>query len=128
MAWWMKFLVVIAALIAWFFGLILAGRLGYPSQYFWFSLASLAIGCAAAPFWRHRSSVWFWPSVALSVGINLAAIYLDRDFVAQVDLPSKGAVQALLVADCIGCWLLMVGFAYLADGRFPWNTRGSDES
>jgi hypothetical protein len=121
MVWWKKALFLIVAFVAWISGLIMVGSWGYPAQYFWFSASILAIGCAVAPFWRRRGSIWYWPSVALIIVINLAAMYVERDYVAQRDLPSKGVVQGLLVLDCISSWLLMVGVAYLADRRFPWS-------
>lgn len=121
MVWWKKALLVIVALVAWFSGFIVVGGWGYPSQYFWFSASILAIGFAAAPFWRRRGSIWYWPSVALMVVINLALMYVERDYVTQRDLPAKGVVQGLLILDCMACWFLMVGLAYLTDRRFPWN-------
>src|SRR5690242_14983209 len=120
MAWWKKALVGTCGVVLWIAGLGLAGSLGYPSQYFWFSMAIIAIAGAAVPFWRHRNAVWFWPSVGLLVVANVAVMYFERDYVAQTDLPSKGVVQALLIVDCIACWLSMVGFAYVVDGRLPW--------
>lgn len=120
MAWWKKALLGTCVFVSWFAGLIAVGSRGYPSQYFWGSEALLAIVCAVAPFWRHRSAVWYWPSVGLFVIANLALMYLGRDHVGQTDLPSKGVVQGLVVADCIACWFLMVGIAYLVDGKLPW--------
>ncbi|MEG3155309.1 hypothetical protein [Sphingomonas sp. RB1R13] len=120
MAGWKKPLLLIAAFVSWFSGLILAGGWGYPSQYFWFSASILAIAIAVAPFWRRRGSTWYWPSVALITGINLTLMYLKRDDLAQRDLPAKGIVQGLLVLDCMASWLLMVALAYLADRRFAW--------
>ena len=99
----------------------MAGGWSYSSQYFWASLCVASVGFAVAPFWRLRASIWYWPTVALLVLINLAALYLKRDFVALSDLPSKGAVQGLFVLDCMACWSLMVGVAYLFDRKFPWN-------
>ena len=121
MVWWKKAFLLIVAFVAWFSGLIVVGGWGYPSQYFWFSESILAIGCAVAPFWRRRGSTWYWPSVGLITIINLAVMYVERDYVAQRDLPAKGVVEGLLLLDCMASWLLMVGLAYLVDRRFPWN-------
>ena len=118
--WWKKFLITIVALVAWFSGLILVGGWGYPSQYFWSSASIFASGFAVAPFWRLRSKIWYWPSVAVFIIINVTVMYLKRDFLSQRDLPSKGVVQGLLVVDCMACWLLMVAAAYLVDRRLPW--------
>jgi hypothetical protein len=120
MVWWKKALFAIFAFVAWISGLIVVGGWGYPSQYFWVSFSTIAIVVAAAPFWKRRCSIWYWPSVALMTVINLAVLYVERDYVAQSDLPAKGIVQWLVIVDCMACWLLMVGFAYLADRRFPW--------
>jgi hypothetical protein len=125
MAWWKKLLLGTCAFVLWAAGLGVAGSTGYPSQYFWCSAALIAIACAVAPFWRRRNAVWYWPSVGFLIIANVAAMYLERGYVAQTDLPSKGLVQLLVVIDCIACWLLMVGCACLVDGRFPWK---ADES
>src|SRR5690349_7607265 len=79
MAWWKKALVGTCGVVLWIAGLGLAGSLGYPSQYFWFSMAIIAIAGAAVPFWRHRNAVWFWPSVGLLVVANVAVMYFERD-------------------------------------------------
>ena len=118
---WKKFLLLLVAPVLWMFGLILAGGRGYESQYFWASGCIVAIGFAVAPIWRRRASVWYWPTVALLIAINLAAMYVTRDYVAHRDLPSKGVVQGLLLLDVMGCWALMVGVAYLTDHKFPWS-------
>jgi hypothetical protein len=121
LAWWKKALLVVFSILAWTVGLLIVGGWGYSGQYFWSSLCVAAVGFAVAPFWRLRGSIWYWPTVALLILINLAAMYLNRDFVAVGDLPSKGAVQGLLLLDCMACWALMVGIAYLFDRKFPWN-------
>ena len=121
MSWWTKFLVVLIGLVLWVLGLLFVGQKGYAGQYFWVSECAVAIGFAVAPFWRRRASIWYWPTVALLVIVNLTVIYAMRDYVAIGDLPSKGAVQGLLVLDCIASWLLMVGIAYLVDRKFPWS-------
>ena len=121
MSWWKKALLVLGGFLLGGFGLLLVGGWGYAGQYFWVSECAIAIGFAVAPFWRLRASTWYWPTVALLAAINLALIYVNRQYVAIGDLPSKAAVQGLLVLDCIACWLLMVGIAYLFDGKFPWN-------
>jgi len=120
MSWWKKAMLVLVGFVMWMLGLILVGGWGYARQYFWASECAVAIGFAVAPFWRRRRSVWYWPTVGLLIVIHLAIIYVNRDFVAVGDLPSKGAVQGLLVLDCLACWLLMVGIAYLSDRKFPW--------
>jgi hypothetical protein len=108
-------------MVLWFFGLILAGGWGYASQYFWASGCLLAIGCAVAPFWRRRASKWYLPTVALLVCINAAVLYVARDYIALRDLPSKYVLAAMLVIDCIACWLVMVGIAYLSEHKAPWS-------
>lgn len=126
MEWWKKALFGTCAFVLWFAGLVAAGSQGYTSQYFWCSGGLLAIVFAVAPFWRRRSAVWYWPSIGFFVIANVALMYLERDYVDQTDLPSKWVVQGLLVADCISCWLLMVGFAYVVDGRLPWKADEAD--
>ena len=105
----------------WMVGLFVVGGWGYASQYFWASGCALAIGFAVAPFWRLRASIWYWPTVALLIFANLVMLYARRDYIAYRDLPSKGALEALFVVDCMACWLMMVGIAYLAERKFPWN-------
>jgi hypothetical protein len=125
MSWWKKLLLVFAAFSAWFFGLICVGDWGYASQYFWTSGCLMAIGFAVSPFWRRRTSVWYWPTVALLIVVNLAVLYAMRAYVTHRDLPSKEALQGLFVIDCMACWALMVGIAYLCERKFPWSDGGT---
>lgn len=120
MSWWKRPLIALAAMIMWFFGLLAVGALGYPSEYFWASECAGAIGFAAAPFWRFRASRWFWPSVVVLIIVHLVGMYLLRVQVSVRNLLSKAAFQGLLLADCMACWLVIVGIAYQAEGRFPW--------
>jgi hypothetical protein len=122
LAWWKKALLVLFCIVAWAIGLFVVGGWGYSGEYFWSSLSVTAVGFAVAPFWRLRASIWYWPTVALLVVVNLAALYIKRDYVTLGDLPSKAAVQGLLVLNCMACWSLMVGIAYLFDRKFPWNS------
>jgi len=89
MAWWKKALLTLGLLAAWLCGLIFAGNYGYASQYFWLSGSALAIGFAVAPFWRFRSSNWYWPTAVVLALVHLAALYLERTFVAHRELPAK---------------------------------------
>lgn len=117
---WRGFFLFLIAFVLWAVGLIIVGQWGYDEAYFWASECAIAIGFAVAPFWRHRWSRWYWPTVVLLSALNLAALLLTG-VVAEHELPSKGVLQLILLADCIACWALMVGVARLADGRFPWN-------
>ena len=120
MAWWKKALFTLSLFSAWMCGLIFVGSYGYASQYFWLSGSLLAIGFAVAPFWRLRSSDWYWPTVVGLVLIHLAALYFERDFVGHRDLPSRGLVQGMLVIDCMASWSIMVGACWITTRRFPW--------
>jgi hypothetical protein len=120
MAWWKKALLTLGLLAAWLCGLIFVGSYGYASQYFWLSGSVLAIGVAVAPFWRFRSSNWYWPAVAVLGLIHLAALYFERHFVGHRELPPKVLVQGMLVIDCMASWGIMVGVCWMTTRRFPW--------
>lgn len=120
MEWWKKALLTLGLLMVWLCGLIFIGSYGYASQYFWLSGGVLAIGVAVAPFWRLRSSTWYWPTVVVLGFIHLAALYLERTFIGQRDLPAKGLVQGMLVIDCMASWSIMVGVCWMITRRFPW--------
>jgi hypothetical protein len=120
MSWWKRLLIVFGTLGLWMLGLILVGGWGYASEYFWSSGSAMAVGFAVAPFWRRRASTWYWPSVALLILLNVALLYVERAYIAKPDLPSKAVVEVLLVVDCMACWALMVGVAYLFERKFPW--------
>jgi hypothetical protein len=121
MNWWKKLLVVFSTFACWMVGLVTLGAWGYESHYFWASGCAVAIGFAVAPFWRLRTSIWYWPTVALFVFMNIIALIAMREYVVRAELPSKGIIQGLLVVDCMVCWLMMVGIAYSFERRFPWN-------
>jgi hypothetical protein len=125
MVWWKKALLTLSLFAAWMCGLIFVGSYGYASQYFWLSGSLLAIGVAVAPFWRFRSSDWYWPTVVVLGLIHLAALYFERSFVGHRDLPPKGLVQGMLVIDCMASWSIMVGVCWMTTRRFPWQL--SDE-
>ena len=120
MSWWKKILVVFGLFAVWFCGLIIVGEQGYSSQYFWISGTFLAVGFAVAPFWHLRGSVWFWPATVLIEAGNLALLYLGSEYIANPDLPSKGAVQTMLVIDVMGSWVIMAGVCWFFTKRFPW--------
>lgn len=113
-------LVVFGLFAVWICGLIIVGGWGYPSQYFWISGTLTAVGFAVAPFWRLRGSVWFWPTTVLLEVANLVLLYVERNYVANPDLPSKGAVKGLFVLDCLGSWAVIIGVCWLVSRRFPW--------
>jgi hypothetical protein len=117
---WKSFFLFITAFLFWTVGLVIVGQWDYDAPYFWASECAIAIGFAVAPFWRHRRSSWYWPTIVLLSVLNLAALLLIGA-VVEHELPSKGNLQLLSLADCMACWALMVGVARLADGRFPWN-------
>ena len=121
MSWWKKLLVVFSAFACWIAGLVTLGAWGYESHYFWASECAIAIGFAVAPFWRLRTSIWYWPTVALLVFMNIIVLIVMRDYVVRAELPSKGIIQVLLVVDCMTCWLMMVGIAYSFERGFSWN-------
>jgi hypothetical protein len=123
LAWWKKALLILIGIVTWGFGLFVVGGWGYAGEFFWCSLSAIAIGFAVAPFWRHRRSIWYWPTVVILIVINLAVMYVERRHIFLDDLPSKGIVQGLVVLDCMACWGLMVGTAYLFDRRFPWDEK-----
>lgn len=120
MSKWKKALLALGLIALWACGLVVVGNQGYPSQYFWGSVAVTAIGFAVAPFWRLRASIWYWPAVALLGIANLAALYIERAYVSDPELPSKGVVQAILVVDCMASWSFMVIVCWLFSRRFPW--------
>lgn len=120
MAWWKKMLLTFGLLAVWLCGLIFVGSYGYQSQYFWLSGSVLAIGFAVAPFWRFRSSSWYWPTIIILGLIHLAALYFERTFVGHRELPPKGLVQGMLVIDCMASWSIMVGICWMTTRRFPW--------
>src|SRR5438309_9887833 len=99
MSWWKKALIVLLGFVSWPFGLLLVGGQGYAGPYFWVSECAVAISFAVAPFWRRRGSIWYWPAVALLIVANLGVFYVKRDYVAIGDLPSKAAVQGLVILD-----------------------------
>ena len=119
-SWQKKLLLTFAGMAGWFFGLILIGEWGYPSQYFWITGCAFSIGFGVAPFWRLRASAWYWPTVGLLVVGNLVALWVWRDFAAHTELPSKGLVQAMLIADIMASWAVMVVIAYVIDRQLPW--------
>ncbi|MGI4881512.1 MAG: hypothetical protein ACRYG4_28960 [Janthinobacterium lividum] len=121
MAWWKKALVTLGLFTAWFCGLFVVGSYGYSSQYFWLSISVLAIGGAVAPFWRFRSSNWYWPTIVALGLIHLAALYFERTFVGHRELPPKGLVQGMTVIDCMASWSMMVGVCWITTRRFPWD-------
>ena len=121
MAWWKKALLLRAGLPAvWVCGLNFAGSYGYPSQYFWLSASIAAIGFAVAPFWRFRSSNWYWPTIAAVGLIHLTALYFERQFIGRRELPPKGLFLGMLVIDCMAIWGIMVGVCWVTTRRFPW--------
>lgn len=120
MSWWKKMLITFGLFAVWFCGLIIVGGWGFPSQYFWTSGTFLAVGFAVAPFWRFRKSIWFWSTTMSLEVANLAFLYVERDNVANPDLPSKGIVQGLLLLDVMGSWGIMVGVCWLISRKFPW--------
>jgi hypothetical protein len=111
---------VLGVFVVWLVGLIIVGGLGYPGQYFWVSFSALAVVFAVAPFWRFRDFAWYWWTIAGLAVANLVALYIMRVKVEVRDLPAKGVVQLLLVADCMMCWAAMVGVYYALHRRFPW--------
>lgn len=113
-------LLTLGLLVVWLCGLIFVGPYGYASQYFWLSGSALAIGVAVAPFWRFRSSSWYWPTILVFGLIHLASLYLGRNFVGQRDLPPKGLVQGMFVIDCVAGRSIMVGVCWMTTSRFPW--------
>lgn len=119
-AWWKKAFLSLGFFVVWFFGLIVVGGQGYPSQYFWASGAVVAIAFAVAPFWRLRSLRWYWPTITLLVVSNLALLYLEGSAVGNRDLPAKGIVQLLFVLDCLTCWGVMVCVCWLSCRQYPW--------
>jgi len=120
MAWRKKALLTLGLLAIWSCGLIFVGSYGYESQYFWISCSALAIGVAVAPFWRLRSSSWYWLTIAFLGLVHVAALYLERAFVGHRHLPPKGMVQGMLVIDCMASWSIMVGVCWVVTRRFPW--------
>jgi hypothetical protein len=120
MAWWKKALLALSLLAIWLCGLLLVGSYGYQSQYFWVSLSVLSIGFAVAPFWRFRSSNWYWPTIAVLGLVHVAALYFERTFTAHHHLPPKGLVQGMLVVDCMASWSIMVGVCWIVTRRLPW--------
>ena len=120
MIWWKKLLLVFGLFVLWFCGLIFVDGLGYPSQYFWVTGSMGAICFGVAPFWRLRTSIWYWPTVVLLIVANLATLYVEWTFISHPDLPSKGIVQTLFLLDCIASWGFMVGVCWLISRKFPW--------
>ena len=120
MVWWKKALLTLGLIAIWLCGLILVGSYGYEGQYFWFSFNALAISFAVAPFWRLRSSNWYWPTIAALGLVHIATLYFERTFVGHRELPSKGLVQGMLVIDCMASWSIMVGVCWIITRRFPW--------
>lgn len=120
MSWWKKMLISFGLFAVWLCGLIIVGGWGYPSQYFWTSGTLFAVGFGVAPFWRLRSSVWFWPTAVVIEVANLAMLYADRNIVANPDLPSKGIFEGLFLIDCLGSWGVMVCVCWLFTRQFPW--------
>ena len=117
---WKGFLLFLAAFALWTVGLIIVGHWHYDEPYFWASACGLAIGFAVAPFWRHRKSHWYWPTIVFVSALNVAAL-LITGVIAEHGLPSKGNLKLIMLADGLACWALMVAVARLADGRFPWS-------
>jgi hypothetical protein len=120
MAWWKKALLTLGLFVVWLIGLIVIGGQGYPSQYFWISGGAAAIAFAVALFWKLRTSVWYWPTIAVLAVANLAGMYFARVPVGHRDLPAKGLVQLLFVADCMISWGTMVCACWLCCRLFPW--------
>ncbi len=119
-AWWKKMFLTFGLLAAWLCGLIFIDGYGYASQYFWLSISALAIGFAAAPFWRFRYSSWYWPTIAGLILTHLVALYLQRSLAAYPELPPKGAVLGMLLIDCMASWGVMVAACWIITRRFPW--------
>lgn len=111
--------------VVWFTGLIIVGDKGYPSQYFWISGTIITVAFAVSPFWRLRSSKWFWPTAILIELANLTLLWLKRGLVANPELPSKGVVKGLMLLDLAGSWAVMAGVCWLFCKQFPWEL--SDE-
>jgi hypothetical protein len=127
MAWWKKACLTLGLFVVWFFGLIVVGGRGYPSQYFWVSGGAAPIGFAVAPFWKFRASVWYWPTVAMLAAANLVMMYFARIDLGHRDLPAKGFLQLLFLADCMIAgeqWFAFAG--YFVDsfrGSYPIHDR-----
>jgi hypothetical protein len=131
MVWWKKASLTLGLFVIWFVGLIVVGGQGYPSQYFWISGGAAAIAFAVVPFWKLRTSVWYWPTVAALAVANLVVMYFARLAVGHRDLPAKGLVQLMFIADCMISWGAMVCVCWLFCRLFPWqllNQRKADGS
>lgn len=120
MRWWKKLLLGFGLFAVWFTGLFVVGGWGYPSQYFWTTGTLIPLTAAIAPFWKLRGSSWFWPTTVLIEMSNLALLWVERGFVANPELPSKGVVKGLMVLDCVGDWAIMVGVCWVISRKFPW--------
>lgn len=124
---WKKFFLFLICFAFWMVGLVVVGNWGYAGQYFWSSGSALCVGFAVAPFWHRRSSRWYWPTVVFLILANFVVLYFERNLIAYRNLPAKGIVQGIFVVDCMTCWALMVGIAYLCERKFPWSDDKTNE-
>lgn len=119
MAWWKKLLIVLSLIAFWMCGLFFVGGFGYSKQYLWLSLSILVLFWAAIPFWRSRSSSWYWPTIVVLGLIHLIALYVGRTFIGHGEMPPKWLVQAMVGIDIVASWGVMIGVSWLITRRFP---------
>jgi hypothetical protein len=74
-------------------------------------LAAVAIGCAIATFWKHKSQMWFWSAVVLTV---LVHIYL----IARFSFDNLGGSKIVFGVFALVDYGLIVGFIKLVDVFF----------
>ena len=120
MSKWKLALLGIGLFLLWFYGLFAMGERGYDRQYFWASECLIALSFAVAPFWRLRTTRWYWAAILLLVPAHLGALYAKWAYISDSELPSKGIFKGIVVLDCMASWCVMVGICWLTTRRLPW--------